>query len=89
MLFRSFGVPIYGLEGGAEGPEPAAESNRRGSQPGTQIELRPGDALVLTVPGGGGFGDPRQRAREAVLEDVRNGLVSRAAARELYGTEVP
>jgi N-methylhydantoinase B len=40
---------------------------------------------VLTVPGGGGFGDPRERPREAVREDVRNGLVSARAARAIYG----
>jgi len=83
-----FGVPIYGLQGGAEVPEPVAEVNGRRIMLGTQIELHPGDALVLTVPGGGGFGDPRLRAREAVLEDVRNGLVSRAAARDIYGATI-
>ena len=35
--------------------------------------------------GGGGYGDPRERPPERVLEDVRNGLVSVEAAREEYG----
>jgi N-methylhydantoinase B len=59
-------------------------------------ELRPkgrqsvpaGERLVLEMPGGGGYGDPRQRAPERVAEDVRNGLVSPEAAREYYGVEV-
>ena len=34
---------------------------------------------------GGGYGDPSERDREAVSEDVRNGKVSEAAAREVYG----
>lgn len=83
-----FGVPIYGLEGGHEVPEPVAEVNGRRIVLGTQIELRAGDVLVLTVPGGGGFGDPRERSREAVQEDVKNGLVSPAAARAIYSAEV-
>lgn len=83
-----FGVPIYGLEGGSEVPEPVAEVNGRRIVLGTQIELRAGDVLMLTVPGGGGFGNPRERSREAVLEDVRNGMVSAAAARSLYGVTI-
>ena len=59
-------------------------------------ELRPkgrqsvpaGERLVLEMPGGGGYGDPRQRAPERVAEDVRNGLVSPEAARQHYGVEV-
>lgn len=82
-----FGVPIYGLDGGESVPEPVAEVNGRRIVLGTQIELRPGDVLVMTVPGGGGFGDPRRRARDAVLDDVRNGLVSREAAGMVYGME--
>ena len=38
---------------------------------------------------GGGYGDPRKRARENVLEDLRNGFVTRARARRLvYGLDV-
>lgn len=37
--------------------------------------------------GGGGFGDPKQRDRSLVADDVRAGLVSREAAGELYGWE--
>ncbi|WP_320669791.1 hydantoinase B/oxoprolinase family protein [Patulibacter defluvii] len=37
--------------------------------------------------GGGGYGDPRERDREAVAADVRGGVVSPEAARELYGWE--
>ena len=47
--------------------------------------LKKGDAYIVRAGGGGGFGDPRQRDPEKVAADVRNGYVSRAAARELYG----
>ncbi len=46
------------------------------------------DTLALTWPGGGGYGDPRQRDREAVRRDVDNGLVSPEKAGELYGADV-
>jgi N-methylhydantoinase B len=35
-----------------------------------------GDGIVLETPGGGGHGDPRQRAPDAVRSDVMLGLVS-------------
>ena len=80
-----FGVPIYGLEGGAEVAEPIAEVNGKRITLGTQIELRPGDVLALTVPGGGGFGHPLERDRQSVIEDVRDGIISPAAAKQFYG----
>ncbi len=44
-----------------------------------------GDRVVLETPGGGGIGDARKRAREAVARDVRNGLVTPAQATSIYG----
>lgn len=83
-----FGVPIFGLQGGAEVEEPIAEVNGRRVALGTQIELRGGDHLILTVPGGGGFGDPSERAVSDIVEDVCNGLVDVAEAKRAYGVEV-
>ena len=36
---------------------------------------------------GGGYGDPRRRARELVLEDLRNGYVTEEQARIVYGLD--
>jgi 5-oxoprolinase (ATP-hydrolysing)/N-methylhydantoinase B len=49
------------------------------------ITLEPGDAILLTTPGGGGYGDPKKRDPEALTEDVREGYVSPEAAARLYG----
>ena len=46
-----------------------------------------GSALVFETPGGGGIGDPRRRDRAAVRADVQAGLVSTAAAREIYALD--
>ena len=40
------------------------------------------------MPGGGGFGAPRQRDPARVAADVADELVSREAAREVYGVVV-
>ncbi len=44
-----------------------------------------GDRLCLISPCGGGYGDPRERDRNAVRADVSEGYVSPESAREKYG----
>lgn len=51
------------------------------------VRLVPGDVVRLETGGGGGYGPARERAREAVREDLRRGYISREAAREQYGLE--
>src|SRR5205807_210833 len=48
--------------------------------------LRKSDRVVVETAGGGGFGDPSARDPAHVAADIANGKVSRAAARELYGS---
>ncbi|UCF33697.1 MAG: hypothetical protein JSV78_15335, partial [Phycisphaerales bacterium] len=38
--------------------------------------------------GGGGFGNPRKRPAKLVADEVRNGVISARAARDLYGVAV-
>ncbi len=52
------------------------------------IWLQPGDRMVKLSSGGGGIGDPAERDPAKVLEDVRNEVVSFAAAREIYKVEI-
>ena len=51
-------------------------------------EIEPGERFANQNPGGGGVGDPHERDRDKVLEDVRNGFVSVQAAWEEYGVRV-
>ncbi|MEF9601375.1 hydantoinase B/oxoprolinase family protein [Paracoccus sp. PXZ] len=48
----------------------------------------PGETFMFESTGGGGWGDPRQRAVQDVLEDVLDEYVSIAAAKELYGVVI-
>jgi N-methylhydantoinase B/oxoprolinase/acetone carboxylase alpha subunit len=43
-----------------------------------------GERLILQTPGGGGFGDPAKRDRDAVERDLSEGLISDEAANTLY-----
>ena len=50
-----------------------------------RIPLPEGSLLVDYVAGGGGFGDPIDRAPQAVLKDFGRGWVSRETAERVYG----
>jgi N-methylhydantoinase B len=51
----------------------------------TTIPVDAGDVIRIHTGNGAGYGDPRERARELVLEDLRNGMVTAARAREVHG----
>jgi N-methylhydantoinase B len=46
-----------------------------------------GERLRLSLPGGGGIGNPGERDREAVGRDVAAGYISAEEARARYGWE--
>ncbi len=52
------------------------------------VTLMAGDRFTVATPGGGGYGDPFERDPQAVLHDVRRGLVSAEAAARDYGVAV-
>lgn len=43
-----------------------------------------GEHLVLQTPGGGGIGNPIKRNKDALLQDLKHGLISKDAARSIY-----
>jgi N-methylhydantoinase B len=80
-----------GLFGGGPGAPGAVWLNR--GRP-DEVELpskfpyrraEAGDRLCLISPCGGGYGDPGERDRDAVLRDVSEGYVTPESAREVYG----
>jgi len=84
----------WGVKGGMAGvpggtfinPGTPEEVELRFSQ--DRIPVKAGDILRVTTPGGGGYGDPLERATDAVLLDVKRRLVSLERAREDYGVVV-
>jgi N-methylhydantoinase B/oxoprolinase/acetone carboxylase alpha subunit len=94
------GFGAWGLAGGGLGGPAAIRVKRRGdtefrtfadvfgtASPSkfTNVELQEGDEVLIDSPGGGGYGDPRERDRALVEADVRQGFVSEAVARAGYG----
>jgi N-methylhydantoinase B len=53
-----------------------------------ETPLLPGDVIIATVTGGGGYGDPLEREPEQVAADVREGAVTAATAHKFYGVEL-
>lgn len=49
------------------------------------LPVQDGDRSIAWTAGGGGYGDPLERAPQRVIDDLRNGYVSREAVSDLYG----
>lgn len=85
-MFDRLAHPALGRAGGGEGSYGAARINSGRAFAGKGLqEVRVGETLILELPGGAGYGNPRDRSREDVLEDLRGGYVSPAAALRTYG----
>ena len=79
--------PAQGLAGGMPGALREHLINGDPIPPQGRAELGPGDRLTLREAGGAGFGLPRRRRREAVLDDIARGFLSPEEARRAYGIE--
>ena len=56
--------------------------------PYSELELTRDDVLYIRAASGGGYGDPLEREPRLVAEDVRNGLVSKETAEQVYGVVI-
>ncbi len=82
----------WGLEGGLQGSTNYVEVVKANSEPVrysacTAIPLGVNDVVKVYTATGGGYGDPKKRSREKVLEDIKNGYVSKERAKEIYGVD--
>ncbi len=83
--FERLRVGPAGREGGLPGGRGRVEfTDGTVIQDKGNYQIPPGERLVLTTPGGGGFGSPENRDPAALARDVSRGLVSRERARSLY-----
>ncbi|AEG34708.1 5-oxoprolinase (ATP-hydrolyzing) (plasmid) [Thermus thermophilus SG0.5JP17-16] len=83
----------WALAGGREGSPNYVEIFRKDGRREvysqvTALPLNRGDLIRIHTGNGGGYGDPRSRPREKVLEDLKNGYITSEIAREVYGLEV-
>ncbi|MEM1297676.1 MAG: hydantoinase B/oxoprolinase family protein [Pseudomonadota bacterium] len=85
-MFDRMHHPARGREGGLEGGrtgfhlDDGTPMNAKGKQ-----AIPPDRIAVLELPGGAGYGNPKDRDPELIARDVRRGYISAEAAKRDYG----
>ncbi|MBN8499657.1 MAG: hydantoinase B/oxoprolinase family protein [Sphingomonadales bacterium] len=92
----SFGrckFPPWGIAGGGNGSPNYAEILRQGKRSDppeimakpARVPLKKGDVVRMVTATGGGWGDPKNRSRDAVERDLLNGFITTEQAKADYG----
>jgi N-methylhydantoinase B len=84
--FERVKYPARGRAGGKDGATGRLrlKSGREFPEKGLHI-IPPGDRIIIEMPGGGGYGDPRTRDPKLVARDLEYGLITPEQARTFYG----
>ncbi|MDG2259793.1 MAG: hydantoinase B/oxoprolinase family protein [Paracoccaceae bacterium] len=82
--------PAIGRFGGGQGAAGRIRLGEDGTDlPGKgEVRVKAGETLIFETPGGSGFGDPKERDREAVMRDLEEGLISTQVAKNIYGVKL-
>lgn len=95
----SFTARVSGIKFAAQGiqegkgPQPCrlilnpGTSNERELPSLISLDLHAGDIIRHELSGGGGYGNPLERNRDAVVKDVQDGYISEESARRDYGLD--
>ncbi|MFN3961239.1 MAG: hydantoinase B/oxoprolinase family protein [Parvularculaceae bacterium] len=84
-MFDRIRHPARGRDGGQAGAAGAVRLSDGTPLKGMGREMIPaGSRLIVETPGGGGIGDPADRDRALLADDVKRGFVSADAAARLY-----
>ncbi len=68
--------PCFGVVGGSDGARGIVTRGNEAVPAKGKTVLQHGEALLIETPGGGGWGNPRQRDRKLVESDLLEGLVT-------------
>ncbi len=68
--------PPRGIAGGEPGACGVLQINGKAVHAKRQHVIHKGDTILLAVPGGGGYGDPRHRSRAQVENDLEQGYIT-------------
>jgi N-methylhydantoinase B len=92
LWFERSVTPAWGLAGGRDATPPIVVLNpgredERRMLKASRVALARGDVIRTMSGGGGGYGDPGERAPQDVRRDIRDRHVTPQAAREVYAVE--
>ena len=77
--------PARGRNGGKSGANGSVELESGIQLKGMGRQVIPvGDRLIINMPGGGGFGDPKERDHREISADLKLGLISQEVAEREY-----
>lgn len=91
LAFTRSKFPPWAADGGVEGSPNYAEIIQAEDGSATRysfasgVPTNPGDVIRIVTGIGGGVGDPKDRDRELVERDIRNGLIDPERAAAVYG----
>jgi N-methylhydantoinase B len=86
-------APAHGVQGGFGGMAGAVTVNagsgneHRYSGLISNVMLEVGDTVLVETGSAGGVGDPKDRDRQRVINDLRNGYITTEAAVQIYGLD--
>jgi N-methylhydantoinase B len=75
----------WGLLGGMSGESARLEKNGVVVPTGDVVHLSHGDSISAITAGGGGYGDPANRPKDAVARDLREERIDAVTAERVYG----
>jgi len=85
-MFDRVNHPAHGRHGGNNGARTSVKLDDGTVLKGKGKQFIPhGRKVILELPGGGGYGDPAQRDRDAVKNDFARGYISKETAQADYG----
>lgn len=91
LAFTRSKFPPWAADGGSEGSPnyceviQAEDGSKERYSFASALPTSPGDVIRIVTGIGGGVGDPKDRDRALVEQDVRNGLIAPERAAEVYG----
>jgi len=78
---------LFKLKGSDEWADARSIYGKASMSKFANITVREGDRVAISMPGGGGWGDPKRRLRESILSDIDEGYVSPSMAAQDYGID--
>jgi N-methylhydantoinase B len=88
MIANRTEFPASGYRGGRTGARREVFINGKKIHPKSRYTLEQGAIVTVRDAGGGGFYPPQERDVNKVMADVRDGLVSLQAAKEIYCVDI-